>query len=186
MHFTFIPGDEVTPKIDYGCRTADHLQEWVGLFSQSNGPSNEHLVSLDAQAVDAASDEYGKREALEWAEGYVFQQSLIDSHVRCLQAAQLDFISMVKRRFKSLSANRLNQNRLYSLRSDNPEKMKLTDLVLGMKVHQLNHFEANGANWKALTPLRNSYVRVHHAVNKMLGDNLDQQLAFILPAHLAR
>ena len=71
MHFTFIPGDEVTPKIDYGCRTADHLQEWVGLFSQSNGPSNEHLVSLDAQAVDAASDEYGKREALEWAEGYV-------------------------------------------------------------------------------------------------------------------
>lgn len=87
---------------------------------------------------------------------------------------------------QSLSANRLNQNRVDSLRSDNPEKSKMTDLVLGMKVHLRSNFQANGANGKALTPLRNSYVRFHHAVNKMLGDTLDQQLAFILPAHLAR
>ena len=116
------------------------------------------LCGVDPQYY-AASDEYGEREALEWAEGYVYQQSLIDSHVRCLQAAQLDFISMVKRRFKSLSANRLNQHRVDSLRSDNPEKIKMTDLVLGMKVHLPDHFQANGANWEALTPLRSSYEK---------------------------
>ena len=181
-----ITGDKVTPKTDDGWGTADHMQRWIRLFSPSDGPSEEHLVSLVAEAVDAATDEYGEKEALEWAEGYAFPQSLLDSHVRCLQAAQLDFISMVKRRFKSLSGNRLNINRVASLRPDNPEKIKMMDLAVGMKVHLPNNFQPNGADWEALTPLRRSYVRVHPAVNKMLGAILDQQLAFILPTHLAR
>lgn len=62
----------------------------------------------------------------------------------------------------------------------------MMDLVVGMKVHLPNNFQPNGADCDALTPLRRSYVRVHPAVNKMLGATLDQQLDFILPAHLAR
>lgn len=74
-------------------------------------------MSLVAEADNAAIDEYGEKEALEWAGGYVFPQSLLDSHVRCLQAAQLDFISMGKRRFQIVSENRLNKNRVAALRS---------------------------------------------------------------------
>ena len=103
MHFKIITGDRVTPKTDDGWRTAGHMQTWIKLFSPSDGPSEEHLVSLVAEAVDVTSDEYGEKEALEWAEGYAFPQSLLDSHVRCLEAAQLDFISMVKNQFQSLS-----------------------------------------------------------------------------------
>ena len=142
MHFKIITGDKVTPKTDDGWGTADHMQRWIRLFSPSDGPSEEHLVSL----VDAATDEYGEKEALEWADGYAFPQSLLDSHVRCLQAAQLDFISMVKRRLKSLSGNRLNLNRVASLRPDNPEKNKMMDLAVGMKVHRItfNQMELTG------------------------------------------
>ena len=84
-----ITADRVIPKIDDGRRTADHPQRWI--FFPSDGPSEEYLVSLVAEAVDAAADESGEKEALEWAEGYAFPQFVLDSHVRCLQALQLDF-----------------------------------------------------------------------------------------------
>jgi hypothetical protein len=146
--FQIITGDKVNRRIDDGWNTTDHVQRWIRLFSPPNGPSDEHLVLLVAEADDAATDEYGEKEALEWAEGYSFPQSLLDSHVRCLQAAQLDFISMVKRRFQNLSENRLNKDRVAALRSDNPEKIKMMDLVAGMRVHLPNNFRPNGADWE--------------------------------------
>ena len=45
----------------------------------------------------------------------------MNSDVRCLQAAQLDFQSMVERRLKILSKDSLSCTSVASLSPDNPE-----------------------------------------------------------------
>ena len=86
---------------------------------------------------------------------------------------------MVRRRLKTLSPNRLNHQRVAGLRKDNPEVSLLTELVGGMHVPLPTGFTPNGKN--VPSPLRATYVAVAPPVNKMLGDLVDQKLAFLLP-----
>ena len=91
---------------------------------------------------------------------------------------------MVRRRLKILSPNRLNRQRVAGLREDNPERALMNDLADGMRVHLPEGFFPNGE--KQQTPLRATYVSVAPAVNKMLGDVVEQKLAFILSGDSAR
>ena len=60
--------------------------------------------------------------AIMWPKGYEIPQALVDSNVRCLRAAGLNFTSMVRQRLKTLSKDRLNHSRIDKLRDDNPER----------------------------------------------------------------
>ena len=103
----------------------------------------------------------------------------MESDRACLRAAQLDFVSMVCRRLKILSPDRLNSYRVGLLRPDNPEIPLLHELAAGMHVPLPDGFSPNGKH--APSPLRVTYVAVAPAVNKMLGDIVLQRLAFLLP-----
>ena len=104
--------------------------------------------------------------------------------LQCLRAAQLDFPVMVRRRFKQLSGDRLSADRVARLRSDNPERALMLDLVNGMRVHLPVSFVPNGKQPR--TPLRSTYELVASAVNKMLGTLIEQRLAFLLSLSLAQ
>ena len=121
---------------------------------------------------------------MKWAQGYAFPPEFLNSDLRCLRAAQLDFTAMVRRHLKILSPNRLNHQRVGKLRSDNPEIRLLTELVSGMHVPLPAGFTPNGQDTP--TPLRSTYVAVAPAVNEMLGEVVQQRLAFILPYEVAR
>ena len=108
----------------------------------------------------------------------------MESDSACLWAAQLDFVAMVSRRLKTLSPGRLNAQRVSGLREDNPERMRMTDLADGMRVHQPTNFSPNGRNPQL--PLRATYVSVASAVNKMLGEIVEQKLSFLIPYDIAR
>jgi hypothetical protein len=108
---------------------------------------------------------------------------MLDSDVKCLKAAQLDFVAMVRRRLKILSSDRLNSARVSGLRADNPERDLLFDLAVGMRVPLPSNFEPNGALPTAA--LRGTYLKVASAVNKMLGAIVEQGLAFLLPKAMA-
>ena len=69
----------------------------------------------------------------------------MESDVRCLRAAQLDFKAMVRRRLKILAPGRLNAERVAGLRPDNPELRLMYDLAEGMKVHLPDGFTPNGS-----------------------------------------
>ena len=51
------------------------------------------------------------------------------SDIRCLQAAQLDFTAMVRRRLHQLASNRLSASRVEGLRADNPERALMLDQI---------------------------------------------------------
>lgn len=155
-------------------------------FSDTEGPTGAELTTLLTAAADAAQEEYGEKDAVDWAEGYKFPNSMIESHTKCFQAAGLNFTAMVRRRLAVLSPGRLNRNRAANLRLDNPERRLVMDLAEGMRVHLPVDFAPNGNQIENETPLRSSYVRVESAVNKMLADNLTGRLAFLLPLDQAR
>ena len=136
------------------------------------------------EAAEAARDDYGVASALEWADGYTFPPEYMESDVRCLRAAQLDFKTMVGRRLKQLAPGRLNAERVSRLRDDNPEKALMSDLVKGMKVHLPDGFTPNGMMERSKR--RPIYESVAPAVNKMFGGLLEQRLAFLLPLKMAQ
>ena len=125
--------------------------------------------------MEAARNDFGVEAANEWANGYAFSSEIVDSDVGCLQAAQLDFQSMVERRLKILSKDRLSRTSVASFSPDNPELVLMADLAEGMRVAIPEG-----------SPLRASYEAVSSAVNKMLGAIIEQRLAFILPLDLAQ
>lgn len=94
----------------------------------------ETLQTTIAEAVEAASTNYGVAEAVDWTDGFEFPQTVLDSDLRCFRAAQLDFEAMVRRRLRIIKASRLNLSRINMLLVDNPERNLLLDLAEGMRV----------------------------------------------------
>jgi hypothetical protein len=122
--------------------------------------------------------------ALSWADGYEFPPGAVESDVECLRAAGYDFEVMVRKRLGTLAANRLSVQRVEGLRSDNPERALLLDLVIGMKVHLPEGFKPNGL--QPPSELRDAYTDVAPAVNKMFGAVVSDRLAFLLPFGVAK
>ena len=146
-------------------------------------PPRQTLQTIIAEAVEAASTNYGIADANEWANNFEFPQDVLDSHLRCFQAAQLDFVTMVRRRLRFLKEMRLNPTRINLLQSENPERNLLMDLAEGMRVPLPKGFVPNGKS--TLAPLRPSYLKVAGAVNKMIASTVADKLGFLLPKALA-
>ncbi len=149
------------------------------VFAGEEKATLEDVASLIQEGADAARNDFNEDSAVAWANGYSFPPHYIASDSACLRAAQLDFVSMVRRRLKTLAPSRLNHDRVRGLRPDNPEIPLLNELVGGMWVPLPAGFTPNGQDLP--TPLRAAYVSVAPAVNKMLGDIVQQKLAFLLP-----
>ena len=165
--------------------SAPTIGAWIRACFPSGAPTSKAgIEELIAEAVEAARSDFGVEAANEWANGYAFSSEIVDSDVRCLQAAQLDFQSMVERRLKILSKDRLSRTSVASLSPDNPELVLMADLAEGMRVAIPEGFIPNGHQPRS--PLRASYEAVSSAVNKMLGAIIEQRLAFILPLDLAQ
>lgn len=156
----------------------------MSLFSSHSESMKLDLRSLIEEAARHAGMEHGEAAARGWANGYTLPQRYIDSDIKCLRAASLDFVKMVRRRQTTLSPERLNPGRIGRLREDNPERHLLLDLAIGMKVHLPEGFVPNGRT--APSPLRKTYIAVSTAVNKMLSDLVEQRLSFLIPYSVAK
>ena len=153
-------------------------------FPAAARSSEAELNELLQEADSAVRDDNDVSSAISWADGYTFPAHYAESDVRCLRAAQLDFVVMVRRRQKQLSPDRLSMDRVSRLQADNPELQLMTDLSGGMRVHLPEGFTPNGSLPRI--PLRSTYVSVSGAVNKMLADIVEKKLAFLIPLELAQ
>lgn len=159
--------------------------QWAeACFPVTSKTTEEEVKKLLEEAAEAAREDFDAASAVIWADGYVFPAQYMESDIKCLRAAQLDFPKMVQRRLKLLSYKRLNAERVSRLRPDNPELVLMNDLVGGMRVHLPEGFISNGRLKQS--PKRKSYLTVATAVNKMLGAVWDQNLAFVLPLEMAQ
>jgi hypothetical protein len=143
----------------------------------------EQIDALIKEAADAARSDYGVEAALAWADGYVFPPEFVERDTASLESAGWDFEVMVRERLESLASNRMSDARIATLRDDNPERALLRDLVIGMKVHVPEGFEPNGHQPRS--DLRDMYIDVAPAMNKMYGAVIADRLAFLLPLDLA-
>lgn len=164
---------------------APTIGKWVAAcFPGGTTASDAQLEDLVRTAAATARSDYGVVSALEWADGYVFPPEAIKGDTARLAAAGFDFEAMVRERLESLTSDRMSVERVGGLRRDNPERELLLDLVVGMKVHLPKGFTPNG-HQQPRTPLRDSYVSVAPAVNKMFGAVVADRLAFLLPLDVA-
>lgn len=166
-------------------RLLDEIRATAETYFRAGGADSSRLLEDTVrEAIRASDEEYGVAAAVQWAAGFRFPEEMLKSDERCLQAAQLDFVAMVRRRLITLEPSRLNRERANGLSIDNPERELVMELATkGMFVPLPIGFKPNGQS--ATAPLRKSYLKVHEAVNRMLADTVQRRLAFLLPKDVA-
>jgi uncharacterized protein YeeX (DUF496 family) len=92
----------------------------------------EDILGLMKEASEATRDDYGVKSAKIWVGGYQFQEEYVASDVNFLKSQMLDFTSMVRRRLRLLSGDRLSTERVEKLRADNLERILMMELVGGI------------------------------------------------------
>jgi hypothetical protein len=142
-------------------------------------PTVESVRAILTDTYVSTDENYGIKEAIEWAEGFEIPSSAVASDMRKFRAAGLDFKSMVRRQISTNAANRLPKERVDMLLPNNPEKNKLYNLANGMVIPHCPFFVPNALGERS--PPRELYLKVHSAVDKMLFSLHEQGLAFILP-----
>ena len=145
-------------------------------------PTSKVLETIH-EATIFADKNYGIEAAVQWGDGYTFPSSMLRESVRLFKLSGYNLLLMVTIRLQQLSHFRLSTDRVNSLSANNPERLLLLDLSKGMRVSIPDSFKPNGKS--VLTPLRSTYVTVHTAVNKLMGDLIIKGLAFLLPKSLA-
>ena len=142
-----------------------------------------NVLKIIHEATIFADKNYGIEAAVQWGNGYTFPPSMLRESVILFKLSGYNLPSMVTTRLRHLSHCRLSPDRVNSLSTNNPERRLLFDLSKGMRVSIPDSFKPNGNS--VLTPLRSTYVTVHTAVNKLMGDLIIKGLAFLLPKSLA-
>ena len=176
-------GNSGTSEI-YPIDVAPVISKWsAACFPQGSPSSERNLRDLLREAAKASRNDYDASSAVTWAKGYEFPPAFVTNDAECLAEVGFDFKAMVRKRLELLSSDRLSASRIEGLRADNPERRLMFDLVVGMKVFLPAGFVANGSLPR--TPLRNKYVTVSTAVNKMFGEVVKQRLAFLIPLETA-
>lgn len=148
-------------------------------YKPEKQPTIDSVRQILTDAYKSTDENYGAKEAIEWANGFEIPSSTVTSDMNKFRAAGLDFKVMVKRQISLNAENRLSKERIDKLLPDNPEKDKLYDLSNGMVIPQCPSFVPNALG--ETTPPRELYLKVHSAVDKMLYTLHQQGLAFVLP-----
>jgi hypothetical protein len=167
-------------------RLVQEILSSVSQYYNANCPALNHgqVVKLVDDSIRTCDLRYGEKEALEYGDGFEWQQTTIDADLEFFHACGGDLVKMAKLRLRALKEGRLNLSRVCSLRPDNPEIERLKGLCEGMQVPKPPDFVPNGATTQK--GLHQVYKRVAPAVNRMLGDLHDQQLGFVLPEKIVR
>ena len=131
------------------------------------------------EAHASADDEYGEEEAIAWAEDFHFPSDVGVRDSNGLRLAHGNLSQYVRARHETMSrGGRLSRESIQQwVPPDDPDYATLLDLVDGIPIVVDDEFTPN------LTPppLRDKYLRVAPAVNRMMYDLWSAGLIFILP-----
>jgi hypothetical protein len=126
---------------------------------------------------------FTESDALQWADGFCFDDSETAEGERLLDEAGGDLTVLARKRYGELLGERLNADRIDEWISlDNPELERLKSIAVhGVSVPVAEGFTPNGTEGK-FPPLRPKYVRMASTVNKLLHSSfVSKRLAVILP-----
>ena len=182
--------EEDSVRGDTGGHVGGRFKEWTTIERLSerlfngDGGWREELTALMTKAFAAADENYGMREAAEWGGKFVFDRGKVTSDEDLVRAAMLDVSMAARMKMRPHAVNRLSEERIWRLRSDNEEIPRLLRLSKGAPVFPDPDLVPNGAGEKP--PLRKKYLATAPAVNKMIQEAyLDPGLALIVSQSFA-
>jgi hypothetical protein len=127
------------------------------------------IIDLIVEIIIDCDLNYGEKAAIKWVDGFKWRKETLDKDLALFMESGMDIKIMVATRLTALKHDRLNPQRVGSLRADNPERKRLLGLCEGMVVPKPEGFVPNGAT--SSKGLHKVYKRVHAAVDRMLGEN---------------
>ena len=155
----------------------NNISEWV----PDEHVSIEELSDLIATAVKYCDTSFTAADAVSWAGDYQFPHGLVSKDHQDLVRHGGDFTAMVRERHGLMVGDRLNYDRLEGWPSGDPAKVVLHSLVPGMEVPVDSKFVPCNKPPK----LREKYLDVAPAVNKMITALADQGMVILLPTDVA-
>ena len=131
-----------------------------------------------AALLAAADGAYGEEEALRWANGFRFPQDVCVRDMSLLHSLDGNLSSLARYSHELMKGSRLSQERVHRWvpRSD-PDFDRLLRLCEGVRILVPEDFVPNGTP----PPLRNKYMRMAPAVNKMFYEAHQEGLVYLLP-----
>jgi hypothetical protein len=143
---------------------------------------NKVIRQLILESYKAVDENYGIREAVIWGDNFVWPADVYARDWDRLVSCEYSLSRMTRMQHHSMSNDRLSPSRINKVINVNdPDHKRLMDLAFGMRVIVAKEFQEN----RKPPPMRNLYVKVCSAVNKLLYDLWLRQLVFILPTTLA-
>jgi hypothetical protein len=139
------------------------------------------VESLLEEAFRTADRVYGEDEALEWAGGFTFPESILRGHQDRFNLLGGELLRLIEYQKRSITQSRMSvQSVMNTISQDNPEIHKLLQLVNGMPLCADPSLIPNGRdNPPKLAP---SYKKLFPVVNRMLyEDFVSAGLALVLP-----
>jgi len=152
------------------------------MFSTESELSVGDLVRFVKAAFFVSDQEFGERDALDWAEDFVFPPGIgwRDELDLCLMGGDLG--ELARSRHTSMGDTRLSLSRIDSLGYVDDDVLRLRDLVVGMDIIVGQDFVPNGIPPK----LRAKYcLRVAPAFNKMIFEQ-EAGAILMMPTAIAR
>ena len=178
------PGEKVLISVDE--RRVDQLFDTAKVYfgGLENPEQREAVRRVLREAVAHCSIEHGMDEAAAWGAGFEWTKEALAADMEAFELAGRSIPVMAWNRQEALRPDRLNKERVMTLRKDNPERELLLQLCDGMRVHKPEGFTPNGAT--STGTLHKSYKGSFPAVDKMLGANHEQGLGFVLPVSVMK
>ena len=103
------------------------------------------IIDLIVDSIIDCDLNYGEKAAIKWGDGFKWRQETLDTDLALFMQSGMDIKVMAATRLAALKHDRLNPQRVESLRADNPERQRLLGLCEGMVVPKPEGFIPNGA-----------------------------------------
>jgi hypothetical protein len=146
--------------------------------------SEKELTSLLVKVYIDAGEIFDTSDALIWGEGFMFPEDICTRDELRLEKAGGNLSTMVGRLHQEVRHRRFSAARVKEMISCKHEDYRtLLDLAAGIVVGTCHEFRANG---DITMPLREKYLAVAPAVNRMLMESWESEKVFIIHTKVAR
>ena len=146
-------------------------------------PTVTSLLPILRRGYRSSDEDFGEKEALEWANGFAFPTDFGRLDTEGLAAHGYDLAAFVRSKQARMSQRgRLSRARVDSVVDpSDPDYERLLDLVDGIPIEVHPDFEPNGEP----PPLRTKYVRLAPVVNRLLYEMYGTGVLTVIDAEAA-
>ena len=172
---------EVCP---FGKKDTDKIQKMVemigGYFKET--VEVEEIIKTVEECYRECSEEYGEKDAVEWAGGFEWPENAGTIDSNDLSRYNDNLVDLIRARQDKLAGERLSEARIKATTTkDDPDWETLQDIAPGMGIFTATEGPNKFEPCNQPPPMRAKYCRVHPAFNRMIWDLHEQGLVLLLP-----